>query len=248
LERLARNTTNTAGRAWPIGNLFKIFYSPGEVFEFPVTEAGWILPLGFTSLLGCLLLLVITNSVDTRAMVRRELESRPELRLGPDEIEKVAQQSDSPSRRIVSYALAVGVPLVVIPTMAGLLTGMLSLFDAKAEFPIVLSVTAYSYYAYYAVTFVLSASVLVLTKDKAGVDVNNLLKTSPRAFLDKSSTSKVFLSLASSVDVLSIAALFLIAFGLSKATARLPLKTALAAVTCLWLLYVAAKAVLSASF
>jgi hypothetical protein len=231
-------------------NVLKIFYSPEEVFRYSAVKAGWVLPLAFSALLASLLVVVVTNSVDTKAMLRKQLASRPELvqQLGQDKIDEIVQQSESPGRRLTSYIVAAVAPPIVIGAIAGLLTGMLLLFGARPEFRRVLFVTAYSYYVYYAVTLVLSSLLLFLTKDKSEIDLNNLVKANLGAFLDKASHSKVLLSLASSLDVFTLGLLFLIGFGLSKAITRLSFGKAITAVGCLWLVYVAAKAGLSGVF
>jgi hypothetical protein len=243
-------TGEASKRVRQITNLFKIFYSPEEVFQFQADKAEWLLPMVLTSLLSCLLVLVMTISVDTKAVVRKQLESKAEFvqQVGKDKIDEIVEQSDSPSQRIISYVLGGVIPPVAIVAIAGLLTGTLFLLGSSPQFRNVLSVAAYSYYAYYAVTFVLWGLLLLPTKDKSEIDINSLLKSNLGALLDKGSTGDVLFSLASSLDVLTLGLVFLIGFGLSKTIGRLSFMKAVTAVAFLWLAYVAAKAGLSIIF
>ncbi len=233
-----------------MNNLLKIFYEPSEVFESIPAKSRWYLPFISTMLLSCLISALVFNSIGMENLLRKQLRSQPGLveRLGEEQIEEIIQQSNSPGRQISAYLggiLSVG---IVIPLIAVILTGLLSLLGAEPTFRNVFSVTAYSYYAYYFATLALSAPALFLISDKSNLEVDNILQCHLGIFFDRGTTNKALFSVATSIDLLSFWLLFMLALGLSKVSRRMTFTKSVATVAGLWFVYVAAKAGISALF
>jgi hypothetical protein len=223
---------------------------PGAVFEGIPEKPRWSLPFISTLILSCLASALIVNSIGMDTLIRRQLRAQPQIveQLGEEKIEEITRQANSPARQASAYigsALAAGVTILIV---AGILAALLSLIGAGAGFRSVFSVTAYSYFAYYAVLLALYAMAIFMISDKEGIDPNNILQSNVGAFLERDTTNKALFSIAASLDIFSFGLLFLIALGLSKASKNVTFARSASIVVGVWATYVAAKAGISLLF
>jgi Yip1 domain len=227
-----------------MNNLLRIFYAPTEVFAGIPEKPRWHIPFVSTLILSCLASALIVNSVGMENLVRRQLRAQPQLvtRLGEEKIEEIARQADSPARQASAYiggVLGAGVTILIV---AAVFTALLAMTGAGAGFRNVFSVTAYSYFAYYAVLLALSAMTLFIIGDKESIDPNNMLQSHIATFLDRATTNKALFSIATSLDIFSFGLLFMLVLGLSKVSKQVTFARSASVVLGVWAVYVAAKA------
>src|SRR5262245_10623696 len=231
-------------------DLLKIFYAPGEVFAGIPEKSRWYLPFFSALILSCLASALIVNSIGMENLVRRQLQSQPRLveQLGEEKIEEIARQANAPARQFSAYVSSVLGVGVIILVVSVILYALLVLTGAGVGFRNVLSVTAYSYFAYYSVLLILFAVTLFVSGDKESIDPDNMLLSHAGAFLDRATTNRALFSIATSLDIFSFGLLFLMALGLSKVSDRLKLARSATVVVGVWTVYVAAKAGISLLF
>jgi Yip1 domain len=146
----------------------------------------------------------------------------------------------------VYYVGAVAGGAIVLLICASVL--MLGNMMAGAEIPFnrTLAVCSYAFYATGLVRTIGLAGVLAAVKDFEGFDIENPLPLNPGFFVDRS--SKFLHSVASSVDLITMWGIFLIALGLHKAFPRASTGKFFAVVVCLWLIWVFGKAAAASLF
>jgi Yip1 domain len=233
-----------------MNTLFRIFYAPGAVFAGIPEKPRWHAPFVSTLILSCLASALVVNSIGMENLVRKQLQSRPQLveQLGREKIEEIARQANAPARQVSAYISSILGAGVIILVVAAILSALLALTGARAGFRNVFSVTAYSYFAYYSVLLILSALTLFVISDKESIDPDNMLPSHAGAFLDRATTNRALFSIASSLDLFSFGLLFLMALGLSKVSERVTFAHSTAVVVGIWTVYVAAKAGISLLF
>jgi len=233
-----------------MNSLLRIFYAPGEVFAEIPEKSRWYLPFFSALILSCLASALIVNSIGMENLVRRQLQSQPRLveQLGEEKIEEIARQANAPARQVSAYVSSVLGVGVIILVVSVILSALLVLTGAGVGFRNVLSVTAYSYFAYYSVLLILFALTLFIIRDKESIDPDNMLLSHAGAFLDRATTNRALFSIATSLDIFSFGLLFLMALGLSKVSDRLTLARSATVVVGVWTAYVAAKAGISLLF
>jgi len=233
-----------------MNSLLRIFYAPGEVFAEIPEKSRWYLPFFSALILSCLASALIVNSIGMENLVRRQLQSQPRLveQLGEEKIEEIARQANAPARQVSAYVSSVLGVGVIILVVSVILSALLVLTGAGVGFRNVLSVTAYSYFAYYSVLLILFALTLFIIRDKESIDPDNMLLSHAGAFLDRATTNRALFSIAMSLDIFSFGLLFLMALGLSKVSDRLTLARSATVVVGVWTVYVAAKAGISLLF
>lgn len=233
-----------------MNNLLRVFYAASDVFAGIPERPRWHIPFVSTLILSCLASALIVNSIGMENLVRKQLRAQPQLveRLGEEKIEEIARQADSPARHASAYiggVLGAGVTILIV---AAIFTALLALTGAGAGFRNVLSVTAYSYFAYYAVLLGLSALTLVIIGDKESIDPNNMLQSHFATFLDRATTNKALFSIATSLDIFSFGLLFMLVLGISKVSKQVTFERSASIVIGVWAVYVAAKAGISLLF
>ena len=231
-------------------DLIRIFFAPGEVFASIPEKPRWYFPFASSLLLSCLASALIINSIGMETLVRRQLQSQPQLveRLGEEKIDEIVEQSNSPARQISAYIGSILSSGLVILGVALILTVLLALTGTRTGFKSVFSVTAYSYFAYYSLLFFLSAITLLAINEKENIDPGNLLLSHAGAFFDRATTNRALFSIARSLDLFSLGLVSFLALGLSKISARVTFTRSLAIVGGVWGVYVAIKAGFSSLF
>jgi hypothetical protein len=222
--------------------LIEIFFSPGKVFE-QVREKSMFLPAFFGVVLASLASAVIViNLIGLETITRKQIESNPRAveQLGPEGVEKRVQAANTPAIKALSYAIPVIGSTVVLLAAAGLFLGLLSIFGAKVNYLQVLGATAYAWFPFSVLLGVMSCVIILLAPDRAELDLRNLTATNPGAFMSRETTGKALYSFATSMDVIVLAQIAFISYGLSKVSG-LSFGKCVMVVGGLWLIYVLGK-------
>jgi hypothetical protein len=223
--------------------LLTVFYAPEKLFA-EVGETGkWVLPFVASLLIAALISIATTNMIDMSAYVRAELESNrlASQYLTQQQIDQAARDAASPGAKMRGYIMAPVITGVVLLIMAGVLLGLSMIVDAGTSFKKVLSVCAYSGFAYSVVGGLGGIVALKMMGDTSTADLYNLVKLNPTLFMDQATASKPLYSLASSLDLLSFWRIFLIGLGLSKVSKKLSLGKGLGLAIVPWAAYVLGK-------
>lgn len=223
--------------------LLTVFYSPETLFEEVGRTGKWLLPFLAAMLVAAVITVLTVNSIDMSVAVREQLESNPRVvqALGQEKIDQIARDANSPRQKTISSVSAPVVAAIVNLIVAGILLGLMMVFDAGTSYKKVLSVCAYCGFAYGLVAGAGGLIVLKMMGDTGGVDMYNLIKLNPTLFLDRATTSKALYSMAGSLDLLSFWRIFLTGLGLSKVSPKLGLAKGLAIVIIPWAVYVLGK-------
>jgi len=138
--------------------------------------------------------------------------------------------------RLLSFLGYVVTTLVATVLFAGFVSLTLLLFGKSANYRRTLSVVALAYWAYWAVRAAGSLVVLVLTRDALTTNPRDVFHTD-LSVLAPAGASPVVAWLLSSADVLYLAFLAVVAYGLSIVIPRLSPKSAAMAVLLVWGVY-----------
>jgi len=222
-----------------MASFIQIFYDPGAVFA-KVRERGfWAAPMIAMSLVIMLFSFYVTHTIGMENVTRRFFEQHPSLssQMPPDKLEQAIQQSASPARMAMGAVFGgIGVAVVTL-IIAAILMMMLSIMDRKPQLTKILGTVAWANWPFVVIACVMGVLILLISHDPTELDPQTLVATSVGAFLDKNTTGRFVYSLAGSFDVLAMAKVFLLSFGVSKVT-DLPFARALTLVGGLWLVWV----------
>jgi hypothetical protein len=232
----------------PVGALVGTFTSPSATFEGLVRRPTWWLPL-LLWLAGIgVVILVSTPKIDMERTMREMFEARAE-RTGQSMSDQQIRELAARSNRTPAKAAAWGVPtsVVMFLVVVLLLWGGARASGSEARFSQMLSVWSHANLPN-VVGLVVAIPILAALPEASETQfsIQRALKSNVGAFL--SPEAPVFLSsIASSIDVFSLAALALLVVGMKKLPA-MPKGAAVAVPVVLWALYVLGKAALAAVF
>jgi len=228
-----------AQKSNPVGDLFGVFLEPRETFQRLRKNPNWLLPLAVSLLLIGVGNFIVIQKVGIVNILKAALKSNPQS----DQILQMAQES-SFTQVMMHAAPILSVPLGVLATAAILLL-LLALSGEEANFKKVFCVVTYSFFAYALVTTALVVLMVLITSDGSKFDIRNPLASNPGFFLDPDNTHKFVYSFASSLDVLSLWYLFLLATGLSGVCHNLKSRKSAVLIFSGWFLYATGKAVIA---
>ena len=222
----------------PMKAIFEVFYQPGKLFgSIPERRGIWILPLIFGIILIVGLTALSIHTIGMREIMRQRLASSG---MSDEQRQLAMARADSPVQIYVSYAaVAIGVPLALL-VIAGVMTAFGMMTSRSPKFGDMFSMVVLSFIPYWVVTVVMSAIIMLITDDKASIDINNVIGTNVASYVDKNSVSKGLYSIFGSLDLLSFGLIGLLAYGFSKLT-KSNLFFGLASVGGLWIFYVVMK-------
>ncbi len=215
--------------------IFEVFYQPGKLFSsLENRRAAWVAPL----LLGVLFLTAASvtaiRMIGMETIIRQQLQN---TRLSPEQMQTAMDRANSPAIRYVSYASPVVAGILSILFIAGLLTIFALIGSKQPKFSTNFSMVALAFLPYRLVVSLMTVLVVMVTQDRSGLDINNLLATNVGAFMDKDTMSKGLYTLLSAFDILTFAEIGLLSYGFAKVN-RTSIAFGLFAVLSLWFVYV----------
>lgn len=229
--------------------LLEVFYAPEKVFAEVGKTGAWRLPLIALILMTLAILFARSLVVSPGDILRGQMEgTRIAEQLGQEKIDQMVRNANSTSAKVQSYVMAPIAVLVSSLVTAGILFGLAQVMSAGTTYKKILSVSAYSSFAYSLISGFGGIIVLSMMSEPAGAEMTNLIKLNPTLFMDKASTAKALYSIASSFDLLSFWMIFLLALGITKVSDRMSFTKGLIVVLIPWAIYVMGKAGLSMLF
>lgn len=230
-------------------DLLLIFTNPAAVFDRVRERPTWIIPLAAYLLVATVTGIYATQKIGLVNIVRRQMENNKFVaQMSPEQVETMVQQAASPARQTMTF---VAIPLILTLTLvivSALLLGLMAMMDGKASFKQVFTMAAYSYWAYGLATGLLGMLVLTLMSDPTTADPRNLLMFNLGALLDPATTNKAIYSLASSLDLFSLALVALLALGMSRLNRNVTFTKGLTAVGAAWVVWVLGRSAMSLIF
>ena len=198
---------------------FGVFFSPGDTFADIARKPDFLLPL---------ILLIVTSVAVTETMlakigmeriIRASIEqSGRGSNLSPEQLDRAVQRGAQIGSIIAHISAFLGAPILVL-IIAGLgLMIVNSLYGSQASFKAVFSVTCYG--SLVRVLGAIMALPMIFFGDPEHFNAQNPIPSNIGFFLDAHDVSKPLLSLATSLDFLTIWSLILLGIGLSEVTGR----------------------------
>jgi hypothetical protein len=222
-----------------MASFVQIFYDPAAVFAKVRERDSWAAPLIAMALITMIFAMYVTHTIGMENVTRRFFDEHPSIasQLPPDKKEEAIQQSGSPGRLAIG-AVTGGVLVALITLIvAAVLMVMLSIMDRRPRFPQMLGTVAWASFPITVIACIMGVLILFFSREPSELDPQTLLATNVAAFLDKPSTGSFVYSLARSFDLLAIAQVCLLGFGISKVTG-VPMGRSLSLVIGLWLVWV----------
>jgi hypothetical protein len=231
-----------------MSRLAGVFFEPGKTFKDIAARPSFLLPILLMAIAGLASSYVLGQKVGWERMFRHQAETNSRMQqMDPAQREQTIQMQVK-FASIVSY---VG-PIVAIPLVglieAGILLAIVAgIMSAPLRFKQVFAVVCWA-----GITYVVSAILTMIVaclKNPDDFNMQNPLAFNPAAFMDPQTSSKFIYSLASSIDVISFWAIFLIATGLKAAAGKkLSFGGAFFSVLLPWGVYVLGKSALANVF
>jgi hypothetical protein len=229
--------------------LLRIFYAPEKVFAEDAKLGKWILPFFAALLVAVLMQAIMINMIGMENLTRIGIEMNPMAsQMTQEQIDAAIQAANAPWRKALQYgmgAIGMGFSLLLV---SAVLLGLMHMADAATSFKKVLTVCAYSFFATAFAGAVLTAIILAGMPDYSGLELTNLVKLNPTIFLDKSTAPKALYSFATSMDLMSFWAIFLMGLGLSHTVPKMKLSKGIIIVVIPWAVYVLGKSAIAAMF
>lgn len=232
----------------PFAALAGTFTSPAATFAGLVRRPTWWLPLVLWLAGIAVVVLVTTPKIDMERTFREMFEKRAARTgqsISDEQIREMVARSDRSAAK--SAAIAVPSSAVVFLLVALVLWGGARATGSEATFGQTMAVWAHANLAN-VVGVILAVPILAGIPDASETQfsVQHVVRSNVGAFLP--ADAPVFLSsIASSIDLFSIAALVLLVIGMKKLPA-MPPGGAVGVPVVLWALYVLGKAGLAAAF
>lgn len=232
----------------PFAALSGTFTSPANTFAGLVRRPTWWLPLLLWLGGIVVVVLVSTPKIDMERTFREMFEARAARTgqsMSDQQIREMVARSDRTPAKAAAWALPTSALMFLFVTLV--LWGGARAFGSEARFAQVASVWSHANLPNVVGLFVAIPILASLPEaSETQFSVQKALKSNVGAFLP--AEAPVFLSsVASSIDVFSLAALVLLVVGLKKLPA-MPPGGAVAVPVVLWALYVLGKAAIAAAF
>ena len=230
-----------------IGRMMGALFSPQKTFESIARRPTWLPPV----ILACLLALVVVGLFNHRVGWRSYLDKQVAnssrfQQLSAEQQQRTMEAQLKWTPRVV-YVEAVIAPFAGALLLAGIFLGVLNgLGGTRFNFKTSLGIVSYSWMPN--VISGLLGIVVLLVKDPATIDLQNLVASNAGAFLADNSP-KWLVAMLTPVDLFSFWVMILLAIGYSAAAPKkLSFAKAFAWIFSLWVVYVLVRTGLTAAF
>jgi hypothetical protein len=231
-----------------ISRLAGVFFEPGNTFADIARRPSFLLPMLLMIVAGLASSYVISEKIGWERIIRHQQEASSRVQqLTPEQRE----QAVATGVKVASIFAYIG-PIVAVPLFslieAGVLLGIVAgIMSAPVSFKQAFAVVCWSGITY--IVTVILTIVVVFLKNPDEINIQNVLAFNPGAFMDPQTSSKFLYSLATSMDLLSFWAIFLMATGLKAAAGKkLSFGGALFSVVLPWGVYVLGKSAFAGMF
>ncbi len=231
-------------RVSAIGRIFGIFFEPTATFEDIARAPGFIAPLILVILCSLGTAAVITQRVDMRDFMMKQLEKSPRAEQMSAAQKEAAVDQMTKFSKYFAFAPPIFVPLIVL-IIAGVLMLMVNfVFGGRATFNQLFAVAAHAQVIGVVNAIIIVA--IVFLKDPSDFDLQNPV-ASNLAFLVSQESSKFLHRLLQSIDLFSLWQVFLLGTG-AAVCAKMSRGKGIAAVAIPWLILALVSAGFAAAF
>lgn len=223
-----------------VGRIFGVLFSPKETFKSIVQRPTWLLPV----VLLILLAVVVVGIFDKRGgwppyFQRQDASSSRFEQLSQQRQQRTLALQIKYGPRAVYAEVAIIIPLAIVVVAAIFLAIFNLIYGTQLKFKTAFSVVSYAWVP--GIILGILGVVVVLLKDPATVDIQNVVIANASAFIS-SDAARWKIMLLSSVDIFSFWEMFLMAVGFGVAAPRkLTTAKAFVSIFIVWLIYVALK-------
>ncbi len=224
-----------------LSRLIGIFIEPGETFEDIARKPNFIAPLVLLMLVSFAVAEAMIMKIGIQRIIMQSLVLGGQAaKMDPEQLSMVVQRSAAIYSKVIPIIALLGTPVfLLIAAGFGLL--VLNVFFAqRASFKQVFSVTCYANLP--SIVGAVMAVVVIFYGDPDSFNPRNVAPTNPGYFMNPLTSSHALLAVASSLDVIVLWFLVLLAIGLARVS-RNKVKTGSIFLTYLgvWVLLVIAK-------
>lgn len=230
-----------------IGRMFGALFSPRKTFESIARRPTWLPPVILACLVGGSVLSLFGHRVGWRGFFEKQLTSSSSFQQLP-----VDQQEQRLNGTLKYGPKAVYIEVMIAPFLGALIIAgvFLGLFNglagARLNFKTSLGIVSYSWMPN--IISGLLGIVVLLVKDPATIDLQNLVASNAGAFLADNSP-KWLVAMLTPVDIFSFWVMVLLAIGYSAAAPKkLSSVKAFAWIFSMWVVYVLVRVGVTAAF
>ncbi len=230
-----------------VGRMFGALFSPQKTFESIARRPTWLPPVVLACLIALAVVALFSHRVGWRSYLDKQVANSSRFQQLSAEQQQRTMEAQLKWTPRVAYAEVVIAPFAGALMLAGIFLGVLNgLGGTRFNFKTSLGIVAYSWMPN--VISGLLGIVVLLVKDPATIDLNNLVASNAGAFLADNSP-KWLAALLTPVDLFSFWVMILMAIGYSAAAPKkLSFAKAFAWIFSLWVVYVLVRVGLTAAF
>lgn len=230
-----------------IGRMFGAIFSPRKTFESIARRPTWLPPVILACLLALVVVALFSHRVGWRSYLDKQVANSSRFQqLSADQQQRTMEAQLKWTPRI-AYAEVLIAPFAGALMLAGIFLGVLNgLSGTRFNFKTSLGIVSYSWMPNVIVG--LLGIVVLLVKDPATIDLQNLVASNAGAFLADNSP-KWLVAMLTPVDLFSFWVMILLAIGYSTAAPKkLSSIKAFSWIFSLWVVYVLVRVGLTAAF
>jgi Yip1 domain len=230
-----------------VGRMFGVLFSPQKTFQSIARRPTWLPPVILACLLALVVVALFSQRVGWRSYLEKQVANSSRFQqLSADQQEQTMEAQLKWTPR-VAYVEVVIAPFAGALALAGIFLGVLNgLGGTRFNFKTSLGIVSYSWMPN--VISGLLGIVVLLVKDPATIDLQNLVASNAGAFLADNSP-KWLVAMLTPVDLFSFWVMVLLAIGYSTAAPKkLSFIKAFAWIFSLWVVYVLVRVGLTAAF
>ena len=198
-----------------LSRLIGIFIEPGETFEDIARKPDFIAPLVLLILVSFAVAEAMIMKIGIQRIIMQSLVLGGQAaKMDPEQLSMVVQRSGAIYSKVIPIIALLGTPIFVL-IAAGFGILILNVFFAqRASFKQVFSVTCYANLP--SIVGAAMAVVVIFYGDPDSFNPRNVAPTNPGYFMNPLTSSHALLAVASSLDVIVLWFLILLAMGLSR--------------------------------
>jgi hypothetical protein len=247
MSDVAVQAPESAERVNSLGRIFGALVSPQATFESIARKPTWFLPVAVLTLLSLIVIGLFAHRVGWRPFFEKQMETNSRVQqMSPQQQEQALELQVKYAPPFV-YAIAAVSPVLVILIIAAVLLGLFNgLAGTSLRFKTSLAIASYA--SSPGIIRGLLGILVVLFKDPATVDLQNLVASNAAVFLSHDSPQWLVVLLRS-MDVFTFWPMILMAIGYhSAAPKKLSTGAALAWLFIMYVVFALAAAGLTAAF
>ena len=230
-----------------IGRMFGALFSPRKTFESIARHPTWLPPVILACLVALVVVAIFSHRVGWRSYLEKQLANSSRFQQMPTDQQQKTLEAQLKYTPRFAYAEVIIAPFAGALALAGIFLGVFNgLAGTRLSFKTSLGIVSYSWMPN--IISGILGIVVLLVKDPATIDLNNLVASNAGAFLADNSP-KWLVAMLTPVDIFSFWVMILLAIGYSAAAPKkLSSVKAFAWILSLWVVYVLVRVGATAAF